>query len=170
MRILVAYASRYGSTQEIAQRIAAAIRTHGWQVDVRSVDEISTLDSYEAVVLGSGVYDGSWTPEATDITRRHSKVLLQKPVWLFSVGTFGDRHPIIGSLMKKEPREIDEIEHAIHPRDYRVFAGVIELDRWPAWGKLVFRALGGHDGDNRDWADIEEWAGRIASELPITPA
>ena len=88
-----------------------------------------------------------------------------KPVWLFSVGTFGDQHPIIGGLMKKEPREIGEFEQAVHPRDYRVFAGVIDLDHWPAWGRLLFKALGGHAGDNRQWSDIDAWAEQISHDI-----
>ena len=92
-------------------------------------------------------------------------MLARKPVWLFSVGSFGDRHPIVGGLIKKEPKEISEFEQTIHPRDYRVFAGVIDLDHWPAWGRLLFKALGGHTGDNRQWPDIDEWAEKIAQEL-----
>jgi menaquinone-dependent protoporphyrinogen oxidase len=84
---------------------------------------------------------------------------------LFSVGSFGDRHPIVGTLIKKEPKEIGEFEHTLHPRDYRVFAGVIDLDHWPAWGRLLFKALGGHAGDNRQWPDIDAWAEEIAREL-----
>jgi menaquinone-dependent protoporphyrinogen oxidase len=165
MRVLIGYASRFGSTRDIANRIADTVRTDGSDVDVRSVDEISDCDSYDAVVFGSAVYDGSWTPEATELMRRHAAVLARKPLWLFSVGSFGDRHPILGGLIKKEPKEISEFEQTLHPRDYRVFAGVIDLDRWPAWGRLLFKALGGHAGDNRQWPDIERWAERIAQEL-----
>jgi hypothetical protein len=71
-----------------------------------SVYEISDFERYEAIVFGSGVYDGSWTAEATELMRRHAAVLARKPVWLFSVGSFGDRPPIVGGLMKKEPKEI----------------------------------------------------------------
>jgi menaquinone-dependent protoporphyrinogen oxidase len=165
MRVLVGYASRFGSTRDIANRIAEAVRTAGCDVDVCSVEEISDVDRYDAVVFGSGVYDGSWTAEATGLMRRHAAVLARKAVWLFSVGSFGDRHPIVGTLIKKEPREIGEFEHALHPRDYRVFAGVIDLDHWPAWGRLLFKALGGHTGDNRQWSDIDAWATEIAREL-----
>ena len=165
VRVLVGYASRFGSTRDIANRIADAVRKDGSEVDVRSVDEISDLDHYDAVVFGSGVYDGSWTAEATELMRRHAVVLVHKPVWLFSLGSFGDRHPIVGGLIKMEPKEISEFEHTLHPRDYRVFAGVIDLDHWPAWGRLLFKALGGHAGDNRQWADIDAWAERIAQEV-----
>jgi len=164
-RVLVGYASRFGSTRDIANRIAGAVRTNGRDVDLRSVDEISDIDPYDAVVFGSGVYDGSWTAEATALMRRNAAVLARKPVWLFSVGSFGDRHPIVGGLMKKEPGEISEFEQTIHPRDYRVFAGFIDLDHWPAWGRLLFKALGGRAGDNRQWPDIDAWAEKIAQAL-----
>ena len=117
MRVLVGYASRFGSTRDIAIRIAETVRRHGHDVDVRSVDEISDCGPYDAVVFGSGVYDGSWTAEATDLMRRQAVTLAQKPVWLFTVGSFGDRHPIVGALIKKEPREIGEFEQTLHPRD-----------------------------------------------------
>jgi menaquinone-dependent protoporphyrinogen oxidase len=165
MRMLIGYASRFGSTRDIAIRIAGAVRSHGNEVDVRSVDEISDFDPYDAVVFGSGVYDGSWTTEATDLVRRHAAVLARKPVWLFSVGSFGDRHPIVGALIKKEPKEIGEFEQTVRPRDYRVFAGVIDLDHWPAWGRLLFKALGGRAGDNRQWPDIDSWAEEISREI-----
>jgi len=165
MRVLVGYASRFGSTRDIANRIGDALRTAGSDVDVRSVDEISDFAPYDAVVFGSGVYDGSWTTAATELMRGHAAVLARKPLWLFTVGSFGDRHPIIGELIKKEPREIGEFEQTLHPRGYRVFAGVIDLDHWPAWGRLLFKAFGGHAGDNRRWPDIEAWAEEIAREL-----
>ena len=165
MRVLIGYASRFGSTRDIANRIAGAVRADSTDVDLRSVDEISDFDRYDAVVFGSGVYDGSWMPEATDLMRRHAAALARKPVWLFSVGSFGDRHPIVGGLIKKEPKEISEFEQTLHPREYRVFAGVIDLDHWPAWGRLLFKALGGHAGDNRQWSDIDSWAEEISREI-----
>ena len=75
MRVLIGYASRFGSTRDIAIRIANTIRTDGNDVDFRSVDEISDFDQYDAVVFGSGVYDGSWTAEAIELMRRHAAVL-----------------------------------------------------------------------------------------------
>jgi menaquinone-dependent protoporphyrinogen oxidase len=163
--VLIGYSSRFGSTRDIAARIANTVRSDGNEVDVRSVEEIPDLASYDAVVFGSGVYDGSWTADATAFMRRNAAALAQKSVWLFTVGSFGDRHPIVGGLIKKEPREIGEFEQLIHPRDYRVFAGVIDLDHWPAWGRLLFKALGGHDGDNRHWPDIDAWAAEISRQI-----
>ena len=169
-RVLIGYGSRFGSTKAIAMRIADTVRARGGDVDVCAVDDVTDCNPYDAVVLGSGVYDGSWTAEATNLVRRESGVLAQKPVWLFSVGSFGDRHPVIGGLIKKEPKEIEEFERAVHPREYRVFAGVIDLDHWPGWGRLLFKAFGGRAGDNRDWPEIDSWAAHISDQLQLEPA
>jgi menaquinone-dependent protoporphyrinogen oxidase len=74
--------------------------------------------------------------------------------------------------MKKEPRDIGEIQDAIHPRDYRVFAGAIDRHQWPLVPRMFFHAFGGRFGDNRDWPQIETWAdsiaqsGRVGRQLP----
>lgn len=163
--ILVGYASRFGSTREIAERIASRLREPGNGVDVRPVSEVRGLTSYDAVVLGSPVYNGSWLPDAIDFARRERDGLASRRLWLFSVGSFGDQHRVIGSLMKREPKEIRGLLDATHPRDYRVFAGVIERERWSAIGGWILRIFGGRFGDNRDWPGIDAWADTIARDL-----
>jgi menaquinone-dependent protoporphyrinogen oxidase len=165
MKTLVAYGSRHGSTADIAYRIGERIRKRAGTVDVFAVGDGVNVDDYDAFVIGSGVYDGSWAPEAADFLRAHASALAGKPVWLFSVASFGDRHPVVGRLMTKEPREIDELKAAVQPRGYRVFAGVVELEHWPSWARLLYRALGAHAGDNRRWPDIEAWANDIGTTL-----
>jgi menaquinone-dependent protoporphyrinogen oxidase len=164
-RVLVSYASRFGSTGQVAKRIAERLRDQGHEVRVSAAEDTSSVEGYDAVVLGSGVYDGAWAEAATELVRRETETLATMPVWLFSVGSFGDRHPVIGGLVRREPKEIGEFEQAVHPRDYRVFAGVIDLTHWPTWARLLFQALGGRDGDNRSWPDIEAWADEIAEAL-----
>jgi hypothetical protein len=67
--------------------------------------------------------------------------------------------------MARGVRELGGFTEAIHPLDYRVFAGVIEHDQWPLYGRVLLRVFGGHIGDNRDWAEIEAWARSIAGRL-----
>ena len=164
-RVLVAYATGHGSTRGVAERIATRLAEAGAQVDARPVDDVDDLTGYDAVVLGSGVYNQSWIPSATEFLRANSAVLAARPVWLFSVGSFGDTHHGIGKLMRREPREIGEFQDAIHPREYRVFAGAIQRHQWPLPSRLFFHAFGGRFGDNRDWPEIEGWAKSIARTL-----
>jgi menaquinone-dependent protoporphyrinogen oxidase len=163
--VLVTYGSRFGSTREIADRIGARLRRAGHLVDVRAVEDVHDVEPYAAVVLGSGVYNGSWTPSANDLIGRTTPLLARRAVWLFSVGTLGDRHPVIGRFMRREPRGIAGVLTAVKPRDYRVFAGVIDGASWPATARLLLRLAGGGFGDRRDWADIDAWSDTIARDI-----
>ena len=170
MTTLVAYASRHGTTAEIATRIARNLADAGAAVELRHVDQVESLDGYETVVFGAPVYDQCWPPEANRFAAQYRETLSERPLWLFSVGSFGDTKPVIGPLTHKEPREIAEIRADLRPREYRVFQGVIQKNQWPFWSRLFFRALGGHFGDHRDWPAIDAWAEQIASALADLPA
>lgn len=69
--------------------------------------------------------------------------------------------------MRREPRDIDALCALIHPRGYRVFAGVIERSQWPPLSRLLYHAFGGRLGDNRDWDAIDAWARTIATALGL---
>ncbi len=89
MAILIVYASKHGSTQGIAERIAEKFRQLGKEAEARPVEAIEDPGSYEALVIGSAIYYGSWLQEATEWVRRNRAVLAERPVWLFSVGPLG---------------------------------------------------------------------------------
>ena len=170
MCVLVAYASKYGSTRGVAERVAASLREQGNRVELRPVDQVADASAYDAVVFGSPVFNQRWLPEGEEFVDRNLEALAARPVWLFSVGTFGDRKRIIGPVMKREPKGIRAFEEAIHPREYRVFAGVIDRHQWPFLSSLFYYALGGHLGDNRDWLDIDAWADGIGHALRYATA
>ena len=89
MSILVAYASKYGATRGIAERIADKLRQMGKDVDLRPAGAVDDVGADEAIVIGSAVYSGSWLPEAAEFVRSHSATLAVRPVWLFSSGPLG---------------------------------------------------------------------------------
>ena len=67
--------------------------------------------------------------------------------------------------MKREPRNIPQLTAAVHPIDYRVFAGVIDRHQWPLGSRIFYHALGGRLGDNRNWAAIDAWGASISRTL-----
>lgn len=79
-RVLVTFASKMGSTQEIAEAIGARLAEHGYLTDVRPVETVDSIDGYDAVLLGSAVYAGRWRPEATRFVRRHVEALAARKV------------------------------------------------------------------------------------------
>jgi menaquinone-dependent protoporphyrinogen oxidase len=88
--VLVAHASKRGSTAEIAEAIAGSLREAGLDVDCRPVGEVDGLDSYDAVVLGSAVYMKRWQGDAKHFLRHHADELSQRPFWVFSSGPVGE--------------------------------------------------------------------------------
>src|SRR5512142_2774575 len=84
--ILVAFASRYGSTQQAAEIVAEALRQAGRQVDLQPMQEVKSLEHYDAIVLGAAIYNAKWHPDAHAFLSQHEAILRQRPVALFSLG------------------------------------------------------------------------------------
>ena len=81
--VVVAYATRYGSTQEVAEAIAATLRERGLAVDIQPMRAVRTLDQYRAVVLGAPLYMFHWHKDARRFLSRHREALTQRPVAIF---------------------------------------------------------------------------------------
>ena len=90
---LVTYASKYGSTGEMAERVRDVLRREGLSADLLPVDQVATLTPYSAVILGSAVYMGRWRKEAINFLEANENKLARRDVWLFSSGPTGTGDP-----------------------------------------------------------------------------
>ena len=165
-QVLVTYASKYGATSEIAEKICAELRHANLSADVMPVDTVRDLNKYQAVVLGSGIYIGQWNKSALAFLKAHEKSLAERPVWLFSSGPTGEGDPV--ALVKGQciPTALKPLVGRIQPRDIVVFHGYINpgkvnfLARW-----VIKNIIKAPFGDYRDWDSIARWAAGIASTL-----
>jgi menaquinone-dependent protoporphyrinogen oxidase len=175
MNVLVACASRHGATRGIAERIASTLEQRGVEVNLCAVTEAADVSRYDGIVIGSAAYAFHWLKEATEFVRRHSQVLADRPVWVFSSGPLGKQTDAEGNdaRVKAEPREFREIRDAIQPRDMRVFFGAYDPNAAPIglMERVTHLMPAARDalpaGDYRDWAAIDVWANDIASELSV---
>jgi len=174
MHVLVAYASRHGSTKAIAERIAETLRAAGLDAEARPAGSVRSLDGYDAFVIGSAAYMFQWLKEATKLVRRHRAALAARPVWLFSSGPLGTEATDAEGRDQKVaavPKEIAELRAAVGARDHRVFFGAYERGRKPIGlaerfvGLMPAAREAFPEGDFRDWPEIEAWAADIASAL-----
>jgi menaquinone-dependent protoporphyrinogen oxidase len=163
--VLVAYATKYGATAEIAERIGQRLLASIQSVAVRPVSGIHDLNPYDAVVLGSAVYIGQWRKEAARFLTAHESFLAQCPVWLFSSGPTGAGDPV--DLMKgwRFPASLQPVADRIHPREIAFFHGKLDLDGLTIIDRLMVKGIGAPMGDYRDWIAIDAWAATIASAL-----
>ena len=163
--ILIAYASKYGATQEIAKKMGEVLRQAGLQTDVLPVDGIRSLAPYQAVILGSAVYIGKWPKEAVEFLKNNEKNLAARPVWLFSSGPTGDGDPVELLEGWRLPATLEPIAERIQPRDIAVFHGFINPDRISLIEKLAVKGKKKPIGDFRDWKAIVAWTATVVDAL-----
>ena len=176
MRVLVAYASRYGATKGIAIRIADRLTASGLEAEALAVGMADESCEYDAFVIGSATYMGHWRPEAVDYVRLNRHVLAGQPTWLFSCGPLGTAAiDAKGRDVRAaaEPDEIAEFRRTIVPRDHRVFFGALDPADLGTRDRFIRTLPGGRsllpEGDFRDWLDIDGWADSIAGALAAAP-
>lgn len=171
MRVLVAYSSKYGATEGIAERIGARLRTAGHHVDVLRCRDVDRPDEYDAYVVGSAAYMGKWRKAARNFMERNTGVLASKPTWLFSSGPLGtERIDRDGNdvLVAAEPKQFEEYESRIHPRGRMVFFGALDVDQLRGPDRIVSWMPANDalpEGDFRDWHAIDSWADHVAADL-----
>lgn len=164
MKLLVTYASKYGSTAEIAEVIGKELGIQNYEVEVKPVEEVSGLTGYDGFVIGSALYAGGWLKPATEFLRSNQEALATRPVWLFSSGPTGEGDPneIMGGWIF--PEDLAEVRETIKPKDIILFHGHINLDKLSSGEKMIIKSVKATVGDYRDWLVIRTWARMIHPE------
>jgi menaquinone-dependent protoporphyrinogen oxidase len=160
MKILIAYASKHGSTRQVADVIAASIEPSGHEVEVRPARAIEDPGAYDAVVLGAPLYMGRWHKDARAFVRRHRTALERLPVAIFALGPIDDdpKHwrdsdqqlvKALASLPEVDPVDVKLFGGAIEPEELR-----FPFSRMPA-------------ADVRDWVAIRAWGAGLPERLGL---
>lgn len=157
-RVLVAYASKLGSTAEIAETIAHVLRDGGHHAVALPARDVTSLEGYDAVVLGSALYAAYWQRDAHRFVDRFREDLKARPLWLFSGGPLD--------------RRLARADQPITPHGAEITAGLGARGHHTFGGRLTPTApvapqiLQTHRfGDFRDWQRIVEYGYRIGREL-----
>jgi menaquinone-dependent protoporphyrinogen oxidase len=164
-RVLVAYASKYGATREIAEKIGEVLKQEGLAADVMPAKDVKSLAGYSGVVIGAAMYMGMWRKEATSFVKKNEAALAEIKVWVFSTGPSGNGDP--AELLKGiiVPRGVKPLLDRIKPRDITVFGGSLNTEKMNAFEKWIVKRVGGSLGDFRDWEAINKWAKEIVVNL-----
>lgn len=177
MKVLVAYASKYGATEGIARRIGETLTKHGLEVVVARCKTVEDASGYDAYVVGSATYEFNWRKAARKFVERNAELLAAKPTWLFASGPVGteDVDKDGNDVLKgAEPKQFTKYEELVHPRGTQVFKGAYDHDKIRGADRLVVWLPGIRDlmreGDFREWDAIEAWASGIAQELQASSA
>ena len=156
--ILIAYATKHGSTREVADSLAAALHEHELDVATLPAAQVDDLSPYDGVVVGGSLYAGRWHPDALDFLKRHRRALETVPVAVFAMGP-----------RTMETREVaqsrTQLDHAlakvsgVDPFAVTIFGGVLD----PRKLRFPFNRMPASDA--RDWDAVHAWADNIAHGL-----
>ena len=164
-KVLVTFASSHGATAEIAQVIGTVLRDNQLVVDVRRLEDLKELSSYEAIILGSAIYTGEWIQLAREFLIEHTETLKHKYVWIFSSGPTGEGNALELLDGVRLPESLEEVVALIQPRDVAVFNGKIDLRRLRKNERIIVKAADVPKGDFRNWHAIKFWAQQLADAL-----
>lgn len=155
-RILIAYATKAGSTAGVAARVGEVLTGQGLAVDVLPVAQANDLDSYHTVVLGSAIRFGKLLPEAMEWIDQQQTALKRKSFSVF----------IVCMTLINEDEEsrhivsayLDPVRAFQQPAHEGLFVGVMDLSKLKWSERLLMRFLRIPQGDFRKWDEIEGWA------------
>ena len=167
--VFVVYATRSGSTGEVAQAIGASVRKSGLAAGVAHVSQVDSVPRMTEVILGAPLYMGQFPKEFHRFLARHRGALEILKPWCFVLGP-----------TRTNPRDFEAARHQavkqlarymwFCPADVHVFGGRWDPKTLPFPFSLI-RRLPGHPlekipaADVRDWAEIDEWAAGIARQI-----
>jgi len=158
-KVLVTYASKYGSTGGVADAIGKELCSKDVTSDVALINNAGNIGSYQGVVIGSAIYMGKWMSEAVDFVKNNKDTLRQMPVAYFLVcmtlpkPTEENRAKVLSytdSILKAVPE--------IKPVGIGTFAGALDYNNLSWLNKKILKSKGTPEGDFRDWKAIQAWA------------
>jgi menaquinone-dependent protoporphyrinogen oxidase len=166
--VLVAYATRAGSTGETAGVIGNILSESGYSVDVKPVDDIQDLSGYQAVVLGGAIRASAWLPEAVEFVKTHQQALSKVPVAYFTC-SITVINPDTESVAQETKAFLDPVLQEVplvKPVAVEHLAGVLDFDKLPIAYRLIWPLTPGgkvKQGDYRDWDVIKSWASSLVA-------
>lgn len=165
-KILVAYATYYGTTGEVAKAIGKTFSEHGYATDVLPAAEVKDVAPYSAVVVGSAVQGGKIHNDVLHFLEDHEADLSQIPVAYFvCCMTMHDDNPDTRYMAEGYLAEVFNKVSKVRPISIGYFGGVLELKRLNWLARIVVKALRAPEGDYRNWDAIIHWSEEIADAL-----
>ena len=162
--ILLAYATTYGSTQEVAEFIAEKLRAANHPVDLQVAKGVKSLSGYGAVILGAPLYMFHWHAEARGFLSHHRAALSSLPVAIFALGPFHNKEDELKSAREQLDKELAKFTW-LQPAAVGIFVGKFDPARLRLPYNLIPALKNMPASDERDWDAIQLWAEGLPQEI-----
>jgi menaquinone-dependent protoporphyrinogen oxidase len=154
-KILVGYASGFGTTKEIAEYVGKVLSEHDLEVELQALAEVKDISKYQGIVFGASIRAGNLLPAAMDFASRFKFALAKVPVAVF----------VVCLTMQEDTEEnraivscwLNPLREIITPFGEGLFAGRLIMKELPFAPGLLAKLIKEPEGDYRDWEKIKEW-------------
>ena len=165
--ILVAYASNYGSTREIAETIGKTLKEDKHNVEIQLLRDVKSLEAYSSAMIGAPLYMFHWHKEALRFLGLHQKAFEAGfPLAIFAGGPFGQADDKIWREVRESlDKELLKFPK-IKPVSIQIMGGNFEPAKLRFPYSLIPALKKMPASDLRDWDAIRKWAketGKILS-------
>jgi menaquinone-dependent protoporphyrinogen oxidase len=172
-KVLVAYASTHGSTQEVAEVIAETIRAQGLVVDLQPARAVRSLEGYSAVVLGAPLYMFHLHKDALGFLAKRQKELTGGlPIAIFAGGPIekGEDPATWQEIRRQLDQELAKFPW-LQPAAVEIFGGKFDPTTLHFPWNLIPAMRQRPPSDLRDWQAIRTWAVSLVNQFqPSTSA
>jgi menaquinone-dependent protoporphyrinogen oxidase len=162
-RILVTYASKAGSTGEVAAAIGKTLATNGTTVDMLPLDEVANIQDYQTVVVGSAIRAGKWISSAANFVEANQPYLRQIPTAFFTCCM--TLYEESEENRQKALAYMDPITNMVEPIAIGAFAGKMDYSKISFLDSTIIKIMGQSEGDFRDWDKIQAWSAALQPKL-----
>ena len=169
-KVLIAFASQFGSTGEVAEAIGDVLCQQDCAVDIKWIRDVNQVDTYDAVIVGSAIQYDKWMPEAVDFVKTNQKALSSVPVaYFFTCLTLAKKNAKTEQQALVYADKLRAISSQVVPVSVHGFAGVVDFSKMSFLTRMMLKAIttinGVREGDYRDWDAIHSWAHSVYFKL-----
>lgn len=159
-RTLVTYATKKGSTREVAEALGLRLEGHGLSTTLLPAAEIDELDDFDAVVVGGALYTGRWHADARRFLKEFREPLAGMQLAVFAIGPLTTSEEDVAGARKQLDRALAKTPE-LEPVSVAIFGGAVVPD------KLHFPFSRMPASDARDWDEIRAWADTLAELIDV---
>jgi len=165
-KVLVAFATRCGSTEGVANKIGDVLNEKGFNAEVLPARQVRGVEGYNAVVMGSCVRMGRIMPEMKRFMRRNAAAIGRLPAACFTVCLA--LKDDTAEKRQEAQNYLRPFTAAFNPVAAAPFAGAFDMAKMNPFFRWVFskdKTGAFKTSDYRDWAAIGSWAEALAGKL-----
>jgi len=181
-RVLIAYGTRFGSTEEISCKFAEIMRIKGLDTTVINVkkDKWPPLDQFDAVLIGSSIKIGRWTKEAKRFLKKNATALKEKSFLAVFVSSGDASYPEKYQQAKEKyvQKIISDLGFDLDKVMHEAFGGLFDMSNTSkiGWMEKKFMNMAARDdesanlteneyNDLRDWDQIQSFANKATTRI-----